>query len=202
MRAMEAKEKLRKRAIERKKKKEQDEEESKEAREMADERFSQIEEEIEERKAKLDELDEEERKKELTLLRISEKSKEIDFGIIGFSSPDQKDDLQQINGIGPFIEEKLNALGIFTFKQVSKITPELEEKINDSMEFFPGRVTREEWAKKAMKLVGTKSGGEDAKESGTSDIELLKQAKEQMQKEEEEAKKEEEFAMRLSLIHI
>ncbi len=196
MRAMEAKEKLRKRAIERKKKKEQDEEESKEAREMADERFSQIEEEIEERKAKLDELDEEERKKELTLLRISEKSKEIDFGIIGFSSPDQKDDLQQINGIGPFIEEKLNALGIFTFKQVSKITPELEEKINDSMEFFPGRVTREEWAKKAMKLVGTKSGGEDAKESVTSDIELLKQAKEQMQKEEEEAKKEEEFAMR------
>ena len=32
--------------------------------------------------------------------------------------------LEQISGIGPFIVEKLNALGIFTFKQISNMTPE------------------------------------------------------------------------------
>ena len=63
-----------------------------------------------------------------------------------------KDDLQVIKGIGPFIEEKLNALGIFTFKQVSKMTAKIEEEVNVAIEFFPGRVKRDEWAKQAKKL--------------------------------------------------
>ena len=63
-----------------------------------------------------------------------------------------KDDLQVIKGIGPFIEEKLNALGIFTFEQVSKMTAKIEEEVNVAIEFFPGRVKRDEWAKQAKQL--------------------------------------------------
>ena len=63
------------------------------------------------------------------------------------------DDLQRIKGIGPFIEDKLNALGIYTFDQVGKMTPELEETVNVAIEFFPGRVKRDEWAKQARKFV-------------------------------------------------
>ena len=63
------------------------------------------------------------------------------------------DDLQRINGIGPFIEDKLNALGIYTFDQVGKMTPELEETVNVAIEFFPGRVKRDEWAKQARNFV-------------------------------------------------
>ena len=63
-----------------------------------------------------------------------------------------RDDLQTIKGIGPFIEDKLHALGIFTFNQVGNMTSELEETVNVAIEFFPGRVKRDEWAKQARKL--------------------------------------------------
>ena len=60
---------------------------------------------------------------------------------------------QTIKGIGPFIEEKLYALGIYTFSQVSKMTPEIEEEVNVAIEFFPGRVKRDEWARQAGELL-------------------------------------------------
>lgn len=60
-----------------------------------------------------------------------------------------RDDLQTIKGVGPFIEEKLNALGITTFRQVANMTPELEDQVNTAIEFFPGRVRRDKWAKQA-----------------------------------------------------
>ena len=62
------------------------------------------------------------------------------------------DDLQKIKGIGPFIEDKLHALGIYTFDQVGRMTAELEETVNVAIEFFPGRVKRDEWAKQARKF--------------------------------------------------
>ena len=63
-----------------------------------------------------------------------------------------KDDLQIIKGIGPFIEEKLNALGIYMFIQIARMTPELEEEVNVAIEFFPGRVKRDQWVKQAKEL--------------------------------------------------
>ena len=39
-----------------------------------------------------------------------------------------KDDLQVIKGIGPFIEEKLNALGITTYRQIANMTAKLETR--------------------------------------------------------------------------
>ena len=63
-----------------------------------------------------------------------------------------KDDLKIIKGIGPFIEEKLNALGIYMFVQIARMTPDLEEEVNVAIEFFPGRVKRDEWVKQAKEL--------------------------------------------------
>ena len=94
-----------------------------------------------------------EEKKEAELLRVKERSKNIDFDILGTASADEKDDLKTIKGVGPFIEEKLNALGIFTFSQISKMTSELEDQVNEAIEFFPGRVKRDEWAKQAKELL-------------------------------------------------
>ena len=150
---MEAKEKLRKKAIERKRQMDIEERENQIAREKAAERFAAMEKEMEERKAKLEDLDSEAMKKESALLRVAEKSKDIDFGILGFAVAEDKDQLQEIKGVGPFIEEKLNALGIFTFAQISRMTPDLEEKVNEAIEFFPGRVKRDEWTKQARSFV-------------------------------------------------
>ena len=65
-----------------------------------------------------------------------------------------RDDLQTIKGIGPFIEEKLNALGITTFRQVANMDSGLEDQVNEAIEFFPGRVRRDEWARQAGELLG------------------------------------------------
>ena len=86
------------------------------------------------------------------LERISKKAESIDFATLGVATLDQKDDLQTIKGIGPFIAEKLYALGIYTFEQVGNMTPEIEEQVNKAIEFFPGRVKRDEWAKQARQL--------------------------------------------------
>ena len=86
------------------------------------------------------------------LERIAKKAEKIDFATLGVASASEKDDLKSIKGIGPFIEEKLNALGIFTFEQVSKMTPKIEEEVNEAIEFFPGRVRRDEWARQAGEL--------------------------------------------------
>ena len=97
------------------------------------------------------------RKKEEELIRVAEKAKTIDFSTLGFASASDADDLQRIKGIGPFIAEKLNVLGIYTFSQLANMTPEIEEEVNMAIEFFPGRIKRDEWANQARTLLG----GED-----------------------------------------
>ncbi|MGY8746163.1 MAG: hypothetical protein ACKVG2_06370, partial [Candidatus Poseidoniales archaeon] len=122
------------------------------AEQAAKERLEQMDKEMEERRAKLDEMDEETRKKEEELLRISEKAKTIDFATLGVATSDQKDDLQRIKGVGPFIEDKLNALGIYTFEQVGNMTSKIEEQVNVAIEFFSGRIKRDKWANQAKQL--------------------------------------------------
>ena len=97
-------------------------------------------------------LDEKALKQAEELARVAAKAESIDFATLGVASASDKDDLKAIKGIGPFIEEKLNALGIYTFEQISKMTAKIEEEVNVAIEFFPGRVKRDEWAKQAKKL--------------------------------------------------
>ena len=133
-------------------------EESEEAdddRETEDaERQARMDKELEERRARLESLDEKARKKEEELIRVAEKAKTIDFNTLGFASASDADDLQRIKGVGPFIAEKLNALGIYTFGQLANMTPEIEEEVNVAIEFFPGRIKRDEWANQARTFLG------------------------------------------------
>jgi len=126
----------------------------KKARERAAKRAEEMRKEIEDRRAKLQDLSKKEREKEEALLRVAERSEGIDFGIIGFATKEEGDDLQKVSGIGPFIEEKLNALGIFKFSQIARMTPEMEDDVNQAIEFFIGRVKRDEWVKQAKLLTG------------------------------------------------
>ena len=101
-------------------------------------------------------LDEKALKEAEELERIAQKAETIDFATLGVATFDQKDDLQTIKGIGPFIADKLYALGIYTFEQVGNMTPKIEEEVNKAIEFFPGRVKRDEWAKQARELKRSK----------------------------------------------
>lgn len=63
-----------------------------------------------------------------------------------------KDDLKKINGIGPFIEQKLNDIGIYTFDQVSQFDDDLINQVTDAIQFFPGRIKRDDWVGQARQL--------------------------------------------------
>ena len=97
-------------------------------------------------------LDEKALKQAEELERVAKKAEKIDFKTIGVASASDRDNLQELKGIGPFIEEKLNALGIFKFEQIAKMTSKIEDEVNIAIEFFPGRVKRDEWVKQAKKL--------------------------------------------------
>ena len=97
-------------------------------------------------------LDEKALKQAEELERVAQKAEGIDFAVLGVASASEADDLQKIKGIGPFIAEKLNALGIYRFSQLANMTSEIEEEVNVAIEFFPGRVKRDEWAKQAKEL--------------------------------------------------
>lgn len=90
-----------------------------------------------------------EAKKKDELKRVKANASKIDFKVLGTARASEKDELQVIKGIGPFIEEKLNALGIFKFVQIAKMTSKIEDEVNIAIEFFPGRVKRDEWVKQA-----------------------------------------------------
>ena len=64
-----------------------------------------------------------------------------------------KDDLKLIKGVGGFIEQKLNSIGIYTFNQISKFDRDVIEKITIAIEFFPGRIKRDKWVKQSKELM-------------------------------------------------
>ncbi len=76
----------------------------------------------------------------------------LDFSRLGKADVYNKDDLKQISGVGPFVEEKLNSIGIFTFEQISRFTEEDIKKVTDLTKFFPGRIERDDWIAQAKKL--------------------------------------------------
>jgi len=63
-----------------------------------------------------------------------------------------KDDLKKVKGVGPFIEKKLNSLGIYTYNQIGSLNADDIELITDTIEFFPGRIERDGWVKQASAL--------------------------------------------------
>jgi predicted flap endonuclease-1-like 5' DNA nuclease len=90
---------------------------------------------------------------DLILAHISERKHLLDYKSFGIASESEKDDLKMISGIGPFIEERLNALDIYTFRQISNFSPQDIEAINDAIEYFSGRIERDEWVAQALELV-------------------------------------------------
>jgi len=67
------------------------------------------------------------------------------------------DDLKKIKGVGPQMEQTLNEIGIFTFRQVSRMTEREYELLDALTESFPGRALRDDWAGQAKRLMDDNS---------------------------------------------
>ena len=90
---------------------------------------------------------------EIILDRVKGRRDWLNFDRIGTGSADEKDDLQRINGIGPFIEDKLNVLGIYTFRQMSKFTKRDVALVNDAIELNDGHIERDDWVGQAKQFL-------------------------------------------------
>ncbi|MFC7357249.1 hypothetical protein ACFQO1_06095 [Jejudonia soesokkakensis] len=77
---------------------------------------------------------------------------ELDFDSFGYADSDTKDDLTQIHGIGPYIERKLNEIGIYNYDQISRLKPHDIIVITELIDFFPGRIERDNWVAQAESL--------------------------------------------------
>ncbi|QJW90228.1 hypothetical protein HNV11_13000 [Spirosoma taeanense] len=84
------------------------------------------------------------------LNRIAARAHELNFDRIGRATAADADDLKDIVGIGPFLERKLHSLGIYTFRQIANFTKEDINKVNEIIEFFPGRIERDNWVDQAQ----------------------------------------------------
>ncbi len=62
------------------------------------------------------------------------------------------DDLKRINGVGPAMEKLLNSLGYYHFDQVAAWTPAEVAWVDDNLEGFKGRATRDKWSPQAKVL--------------------------------------------------
>lgn len=69
------------------------------------------------------------------------------------------DDLKQIKGVGPKLEKTLHDMGIFHFDQIASWGPKEQAWMDENLEGFKGRATRDAWVSQAKTLA---SGGTTA----------------------------------------
>ena len=94
----------------------------------------------------------------VVLNRIAARASELNFDRIGLAVASEADDLKDIVGVGPFLERKLHSLGIYTFRQIANFSKEDVQKVNEIIEFFPGRIERDNWVGQAKTFHQRKHG--------------------------------------------
>lgn len=62
------------------------------------------------------------------------------------------DDLKLISGVGPKMEKLCNSLGFYHFDQIANWTKAEVSWVDENLEGFKGRVTRDKWVAQAKKL--------------------------------------------------
>ena len=65
----------------------------------------------------------------------------------------RKDDLTKISGVGPKLERLLNRNGVYYFWQVADWRKRDVNTMDDRLEVFKGRITRDDWVRQAAGLV-------------------------------------------------
>ena len=69
-----------------------------------------------------------------------------ELGLLYIAAPSEseQDDLQQINGVAAVLEEKLHAVGIFTYSQIVQWTDIQVMRFGERLS-FKGRIQRDQW---------------------------------------------------------
>ena len=69
-----------------------------------------------------------------------------------------RDELQEINGIGPAMERKLQELGVCTYRQIAVLDREDVDKLAEGLAISPARIRKERWVAGAARQYKAKYG--------------------------------------------
>ncbi len=78
----------------------------------------------------------------------------------------EADDLKQIKGVGPALEKLCHDLGFYHFDQIANWTAEEVAWVDENLEGFKGRVTRDNWVEQARKLAAGTTDSAERVEKG------------------------------------
>lgn len=70
----------------------------------------------------------------------------------------ERDDLQEIKGVGPVLEKLLHKTGVYYFRQVALLDKKGVEELDDQLPQFSGRIQRDKWVQQAKTLHRSKYG--------------------------------------------
>ena len=90
-------------------------------------------------------------KKKKTSKKLVEPFDDPDIGPVFRTPPSERDDLRNIEGLGPKFQDKLNELGIYRYSQVAKWTAKISAEIADRIGAGP-RIKNEKWVQQAKQL--------------------------------------------------
>jgi predicted flap endonuclease-1-like 5' DNA nuclease/polyhydroxyalkanoate synthesis regulator phasin len=62
------------------------------------------------------------------------------------------DDLDQIVGVGPLLQKLLNDIGVYYFWQISEWSQENVDWVDEKLEHFRGRISRDDWVEQSRRL--------------------------------------------------
>ncbi|MBU38339.1 MAG: hypothetical protein CMA59_02300, partial [Euryarchaeota archaeon] len=116
---------------------------------------------------------ERERREEQIIERVIQRGDSLDWSKIGISEGNNPDDLTLIKGIDDFTQRKLNALGIFTFRQIANIDSGAGKVVNDSLELLPGKVAELGWAKQAITMLELRGVDESSSKPEVDDDNVI-----------------------------
>lgn len=68
-----------------------------------------------------------------------------------------RDDLSRIDGVGPFIEKKLNDVNIYSYEQIASWSAEDIKQITQQIQYFEGRIEKDNWVGQAKILMESPS---------------------------------------------
>lgn len=64
-----------------------------------------------------------------------------------------KDTLTKIEGIGEFLEKKLNSIGVFSYEDIANWTPGRIDQVTTQIGYIPGRIEKDDWVGQAALLL-------------------------------------------------
>lgn len=94
-----------------------------------------------------------------------------------------KDVLTKIEGIGDFLEKKLNSIGVFSYEDIANWTPSRIEEVTGQIGYIPGRIEKDNWVGQAALLLqqeqenptprGFSEGAETSTPGEASDLKII-----------------------------